>query len=69
VIVCAIVVQAVCVNAQYVNMKKQRLTKTIPPKRGPTPQGLKINYKKIQIVKITRILKYLGGLITQKPTI
>ncbi len=50
----AIVVQLVCANAPYANMKKQKLTTTVPPKRGPTPQGLKINYKKIQIVKITK---------------
>jgi hypothetical protein len=36
-------------------MKKQKkLTKTIPPKRGPNPQGLKINYKNIQIVKTNK---------------
>ena len=52
--VCVIAAPPVCANAQYVNMKKQRLTKTVPPKKGPTPQGLKINYKKIQIVKITK---------------
>ena len=49
----AIVVQAVCVNAQYVNMKKQETNKNSSSQKGPTPQGLKINYKKIQIVKIT----------------
>jgi len=32
----------------------KRLTKTIPPKRGPNPQGLQINYKKIQIVKTNK---------------
>ena len=24
----------------------RKLTNTVPPKRGPTPQGLNINYKK-----------------------
>ena len=24
----------------------RKLTKTVPPKQGPTPQGLNINYKK-----------------------
>ena len=50
----AIVVQLVCANAPYANMKKQKLTTTVPPKRGPTPQGLKINSKKIQIVKTNK---------------
>ena len=50
----AIVIQLVCANASYVNMKKQKLTTTVPPKKGPTPQGLKINYKKIQIVKTNK---------------
>jgi len=25
-----------------------KLTKTVPPKRGPTPQGLNIDYKKVK---------------------
>jgi len=29
----------------------KKLTKTVPPKKGPQSQGLKINYKNIQIVK------------------
>tara|TARA_R100001224_G_scaffold19842_1_gene9784 strand:- start:420 stop:560 length:141 start_codon:yes stop_codon:yes gene_type:complete len=43
------------VVAWDVNMKKpKRLTKTIPPKRGPAPQGLQINSNKIQIVKTNK---------------
>jgi len=34
--------------------KPKRLTKTIPPKKGPVSQGLKNTYKKIQIIKITK---------------
>jgi hypothetical protein len=50
----AIVVQLVCANAPYANMKKQKLTTTVPPKKGPVSQGLKINSKKIQIVKTNK---------------
>ncbi len=50
----AIVVQLVCASAPYVNMKKQKLTTTVPPKKGPVSQGLKINSKKIQIVKTNK---------------
>ena len=32
----------------------KKLTKTVPPKKGPVSQGLKITSKKIQIVKITK---------------
>ena len=52
-IACAIVVQLVCASAQYANMKK-KLTITVPPKKGPVSQGLKINSKKIQIVKTNK---------------
>jgi hypothetical protein len=34
--------------------KPKRLTKTIPPKKGPVPQGLQINSNKIQIVKTNK---------------
>ena len=29
-----------------VRIMTNKLTKTVPPKQGPTPQGLNINYKK-----------------------
>jgi hypothetical protein len=32
-------------------MKKSRLTLTVPPKRGPCPQGLNINYNTVRTVK------------------
>ena len=35
-------------------MKSKRLTTTIPPKKGPQSQGLKIPPKNIQIVKIKK---------------
>jgi hypothetical protein len=34
--------------------KPKRLTRTVPPKKGPVPQGLKINSNKIQIVKTNK---------------
>ena len=38
-----------------VKMKKpKRLTKTVPPKKGPVPQGLQIPPKNIQIVKTNK---------------
>ena len=51
--VCVTAAPPVCVNAQSVNMKK-KLTKTVPPKKGPLSQGLQIPPKKIQIVKTTK---------------
>ena len=50
--VCVTAAPPVCVNAQYVSMKK--LTKTVPPKKGPQSEGLKIPPKNIQIVKIKK---------------
>ena len=32
-----------------------KLTKTIPPKRGPHPQGLLINYNTVKPVKLEKI--------------
>ena len=32
-------------------MTSKRLTKTIPPKLGPTSQGLNINYNTVKTVK------------------
>jgi len=55
VVVCVTVVHTAYVNVVNVYMKKQkRLTTTVPPKRGPVPQGLKINSNKIQIVKTNK---------------
>lgn len=51
--VCVTAVPLVCANAQSVNMKK-KLTKTVPPKKGPLSQGLQIPPKKIQIVKTNK---------------
>jgi|TARA_R110000803_G_scaffold52351_1_gene107793 hypothetical protein len=34
--------------------KSKRLTLTIPPKKGPVPQGLKITYNNIKIIKTTK---------------
>ena len=32
-----------------------KLTKTIPPKKGPTPQGLLIDYNTVKPVKLEKI--------------
>lgn len=32
----------------------KRLTLTIPPKKGPVSQGLKISYNNIKIIKTTK---------------
>jgi len=32
-------------------IKPKRLTLTVPPKRGPNPQGLNINYNTVRTVK------------------
>jgi len=31
----------------------KRLTKTVPPKSGPTSQGLNINYNTVKSIKLT----------------
>ena len=36
-------------------IKPKRLTRTIPPLRGPCPQGLNINYNTVRIVKSEKI--------------
>ena len=51
--VCVTAVPPICANAQSVNMKR-KLTKTVPPKKGPLSQGLQIPPKKIQIVKTNK---------------
>jgi hypothetical protein len=35
--------------------KPKRLTLTVPPKRGPCPQGLNINYNTVTTVKSEKI--------------
>jgi hypothetical protein len=35
----------------------KRLTRTVPPLRGPNPQGLNIPDKKVKIVKSTKSTK------------
>ena len=32
----------------------QRLTRTIPPKRGPNPQGLNVPLKQVKIVRLNK---------------
>ena len=32
----------------------KRLTTTVPPKRGPNPQGLNINYNTVKTVKLEK---------------
>ena len=34
----------------------KKLTRTIPPLRGPNPQGLNINYNTVRIVKSEKTL-------------
>jgi hypothetical protein len=36
-------------------IKPKRLTLTIPPKSGPCPQGLNINYNTVRTVKSEKI--------------
>jgi hypothetical protein len=36
-------------------IKPKRLTLTVPPKRGPTPQGLNINYNTVRTVNSEKI--------------
>ena len=31
-----------------------RLTRTVPPKRGPNPQGLNVPYKQVKTVKLEK---------------
>ena len=31
-----------------------RLTRTVPPKRGPDPQGLNVPYKQVKTVKLEK---------------
>jgi len=34
---------------------KKRLTTTVPPKSGPQPQGLNINYNTVKTVRLEKI--------------
>ena len=34
--------------------KVKRLTRTVPPKRGPNPQGLNVPYKQVRVVKLEK---------------
>ena len=36
-------------------IKPKRLTKTIPPLRGPNPQGLNISYNTVRTIKSEKI--------------
>jgi len=36
-------------------LMNKKLTTTIPPKRGPLPQGLNINYNTVKTVKLEKI--------------
>jgi len=35
--------------------KPKKLTKTVPPKSGPTPQGLNLQYNTVKTVKLEKI--------------
>ena len=35
--------------------KTKKLTKTVPPKSGPQPQGLNLKYNTVKIVKLEKI--------------
>jgi len=35
-------------------MVKTKLTRTIPPKSGPTPQGLNVDYNTVKTVKLEK---------------
>jgi len=35
--------------------KPKKLTKTVPPKSGPTPQGLNLRYNTVKTVKLEKI--------------
>ena len=34
---------------------QMKLTRTVPPKKGPEPQGLNINYNTVKPVKLEKI--------------
>jgi hypothetical protein len=40
---------------KQVMIKPKRLTLTIPPKSGPNPQGLNINYNTVKTVRTEKI--------------
>ena len=35
-------------------VRVKRLTKKVPPKRGPNPQGLNVPYKQVKVVKLEK---------------
>ena len=35
--------------------KNKKLTKTVPPKSGPVPQGLNLKYNTVKTVKLEKI--------------
>ena len=43
-----------------------KLTKTIPPKRGPNPQGLLINYNTVKPVRLEKINGRRGQVSTKR---
>ena len=42
-------------NLEMTLIKPKRLTTTIPPKSGPQPQGLNINYNTVKTVRTEKI--------------
>jgi len=38
-----------------ITMMTKKLTTTIPPKSGPVPQGLNLNYNTVKTVKLEKI--------------
>jgi hypothetical protein len=47
-------------------IKPKRLTRTIPPLRGPCPQGLNINYNTVRTVKSEKISNGRNRQVTTK---
>ena len=39
----------------YLLLMVKKLTKTVPPKSGPTPQGLNVPLKQVKIVRLEKI--------------
>ena len=38
-----------------VRIMTNKLTTTVPPKQGPTPQGLNIDYKKVKTIRAEKL--------------
>jgi hypothetical protein len=47
-------------------IKPKRLTLTIPPKSGPCPQGLNINYNTVTTIKSEKITNGRNRQVTTK---